>query len=274
MSFLDLKNAFGSVSHLLIRDMLHHIKLPKPIIAYIINGYSQLSAFVKTKFWSTRTFQIQRGVFQGDTLSLLIFLITFNPLLELCHKLPTCGFQLKLPLPNSCGLPPTDAAIYVEWNEPDSDEPPGWYYAIVKQYRNDSKALIEYADFCTEVIDLHSINWFLTRKGQKRYLPLENPPCRFPLKKLRAECEKPKFYHSTAHTVKGYADDISILSSNLQDHKSCLEEFSLRAADLDFILNPENVPLLYLTEQKSIRSPPFQFIPAIPRTLPHHRGRF
>jgi hypothetical protein len=29
MSFLDLKNAFGSVSHLLIHDMLHHINLPK-----------------------------------------------------------------------------------------------------------------------------------------------------------------------------------------------------------------------------------------------------
>jgi hypothetical protein len=127
----------------------------------------------------------------------------------------------------------------VEWNECDSDEPPGWYYAIVKGYDSECKALIEYADSSTESINLHSVKWLLTRKGQKHYLPLDKPPGKFPLKKLRAECEKPKFYLSSAHTTKAYADDISIISSNTQDHKACLDEFSSKAADLDFILKPE-----------------------------------
>ena len=57
-----------------------------PVIFYIVNSYSQLLAFITTKHWSTSDdFKIERGVFQGDALSPLIFLISFNPLIEMCN---------------------------------------------------------------------------------------------------------------------------------------------------------------------------------------------
>lgn len=59
--------------------------------------YSNLTGYVKTRKWSTDVFMIGKGVFQGDTLSPLIFLVAFNPIIQLAESLPTCGFQLSLP---------------------------------------------------------------------------------------------------------------------------------------------------------------------------------
>ena len=76
MTFIDLKNAFGSVSHKLIQDLLHYVKVPVEIRYYIHNLYTNLSAFISTNHWSTGLFPINKGVFQGDTLSPLIFLLS------------------------------------------------------------------------------------------------------------------------------------------------------------------------------------------------------
>ena len=129
------------------------------------------SGSVKIKKRCTSNFDIQRGVFQGDTLSPLIFLLTFNPLIELCNRLPSCGFNLRLPVPNLSGLPPTNTAIHVKWNEDPSDEPSGWYYAVVKEYLPNGQARIEYADHASETLDLHSVRWEHTRKGKKLSYP-------------------------------------------------------------------------------------------------------
>ena len=94
LTFLDLKNAFGSIAHPLIRDMLNHIKLPSQVISYIMNCYSKLSATVKTKEWTSLSFNIKRGVFHGDALSPLIFLVAFNSLIQVCNSLSTCGFRI------------------------------------------------------------------------------------------------------------------------------------------------------------------------------------
>ena len=93
LTFLDLKNVFGSIAHALISDMLNHIKLPSQVISYVMNGYSKLSATVKTKEWTTLPFSIKHGVFQGDTLSPLIFFVAFNPLIQVCNSLSTCGLS-------------------------------------------------------------------------------------------------------------------------------------------------------------------------------------
>jgi len=90
MTFLDLENAVGSVSHELILDMLVHCTLPQEVISYITNLYSKLTVFVKTKEWSTDKFKIGRGVSQGDTFSPVIFLISFNPIIQLAQSLNTC----------------------------------------------------------------------------------------------------------------------------------------------------------------------------------------
>ena len=62
-----------------------------------------------------------------NTLSLLLFLIAFQPVIKLADTLEPDGYQLQLAIPESEGLPPPDSFIYVEWDVEESDEPKGWY---------------------------------------------------------------------------------------------------------------------------------------------------
>ena len=73
LTWFDLKDAFGSVSHDLINHTLKRNKFPDEIIAYINNLYGSLQGQVVTPNWSSELFQFKRGVFQGDPLSPLIF---------------------------------------------------------------------------------------------------------------------------------------------------------------------------------------------------------
>ena len=75
------------IAHPLIKDMLNHIKLPSQVISYIMKGYSKPSATIKTKEWTTRPINIIRGVFQGDTLSPLIFPTPPSVPTQLYHNL-------------------------------------------------------------------------------------------------------------------------------------------------------------------------------------------
>lgn len=119
------------VPHQLIYDMLAYIRLPREVQSYTHSMYSQLSARVVTWNWSTPSFQISRGVFQGDTLSPLIFLLTFNPIIHLANSLLTYGFRIKLSDPIAHDLPKVNSYLYVNWDEEDSNETKGWYLAKV-----------------------------------------------------------------------------------------------------------------------------------------------
>ena len=65
---------------------------------------------------------------------------------------------MKLYVPNSTGLSPPNSAIHIEWNEETSDEPPGLYYATVKEYFANCQALVKYTDSSTELINLRLID--------------------------------------------------------------------------------------------------------------------
>ena len=97
MTFIDLKKAFGSVSHHYIDDILEHIFLPCEFRSYTTCLYSELTGFIATKEWKTNTFPIRRGVFQGDTLSPLIFLVASNPIIKVTQSRPSAAFHLHLP---------------------------------------------------------------------------------------------------------------------------------------------------------------------------------
>ena len=87
MTFIDLQNAFGSVPHQYIFDMLEGVQVPAPYVSYIKSVYSHLSATIQCHQWTTPPISIRRGVFQGDTMSPIIFILTFNPLLKLAEDL-------------------------------------------------------------------------------------------------------------------------------------------------------------------------------------------
>ena len=116
ITFIDLTNAVGSVSHKLIHDILQYIKVPAEIHVYIYNLYSNLRAFISTPQWSTSTFSIRKGVFQSDTYtqSPLIFLVCFTPIVELANSLSSQGFRVRIPISNSEGLSPVGSHFHVE----------------------------------------------------------------------------------------------------------------------------------------------------------------
>ena len=82
ITWFDLEDAFGSVSHMLIPYVMDYYHLPKHIITYITDLYSKLKGRVETHNWKTEIFNFLKGVFQGDPFSGVIFFVVFNPLLE------------------------------------------------------------------------------------------------------------------------------------------------------------------------------------------------
>ena len=94
-TFFDLADAFGSVPHALIDMTLRRNFLPENIVAYFTQIYKNSQAVVSTKSWNTNPFVFRRGVFQGDPISPIIFLMVFNPiLLDLKNKAESVGYKL------------------------------------------------------------------------------------------------------------------------------------------------------------------------------------
>ena len=96
ITWFDLEDAFGSVSHMLIPYVMNYYYIPTQITRYISNLYSKLKGYVKSNKWQSDIFSFLKGVFQGDPFSGIIFLIVFIPILEYIkqHK-ETQGYELK-----------------------------------------------------------------------------------------------------------------------------------------------------------------------------------
>ena len=83
VAWLDLANAYGSVAHNLIQFALEWYHVPANIRELIYHYYDELFVRVKTKQWNSDWFMFQIGLFQGCPLSVVLFLIVFNLLLDL-----------------------------------------------------------------------------------------------------------------------------------------------------------------------------------------------
>ena len=95
-TWLDLKDAFGSVPHVLIPYVMSYYHIPQQIITYITSLYSKLEGKVYTKEWESEFYKFLRGVFQGDPFSGIIFLVVFNTLVEFLKKhKETHGYQIS-----------------------------------------------------------------------------------------------------------------------------------------------------------------------------------
>jgi hypothetical protein len=234
MTLIDLKNAFGSVSHNLIFLMLEFIKMPTEICAYIKSTYSQLTASVSTRNWRTNTFSISQGIFQGDTLSPLVFLLVFNPIINLVKSL-TSGYQIQIALPGR--IPAKGNFIYLQWNKPGSSEPPGWYLCKVVDHAPNSISEVQYNKDTFERVDLNTNVW-------KKFLPLNHPlpEC------MSKEPDSPPFCLSQPHKAKGFADDLNVLSSNSTEHQSALTELEQKCNDLGLSIRPDKCVSLALHE--------------------------
>ena len=144
ITFLDLANAFRSISHQLINDMLIHVQLPASIIGYLEDLYYKL--FISTPDCNTDTFSIQQGVFQGDTISAIISLFCSDPLVKLASQYSFKGYVSCIPIAtrNHSHL----LTLPFTYSEP------GWYKCQVFSYTTDGLSTISYPDHSTETLDL------------------------------------------------------------------------------------------------------------------------
>ena len=81
ISLLDLKNAFGSIHHDLIRLALHYHHLPSVFSELFSNIYNKSFMTVAIgKVW-TDSITVEKDVMHGDPISALLFNLCFNILM-------------------------------------------------------------------------------------------------------------------------------------------------------------------------------------------------
>ena len=175
LSFIDLKNAFGSISHNYISDIIKLIKLLTQFTSYLTNLYSSISAHISTKDWKTQPFPISKGIFQGDTLSPLLFLIAFNPIIQSVVIHHSRGFPLKIPNHTESNPPPTMPKLpYLcsVGGKKILKETLGWYLARVLTVDNLDRAKLQYKKGGhTEEVCLLQIKWTPAKGNGKWFLP-------------------------------------------------------------------------------------------------------
>ena len=88
-------NAYGRVPHELIVFALRHYKFPDEVVEYIVKYYDELIVRIKTRNWKSKWFYYMIGLFQGDHLSVVLFLIAFNLLLDLLQVDRSLGYKLS-----------------------------------------------------------------------------------------------------------------------------------------------------------------------------------
>ena len=93
--WLDLANAYGSVPHKLIEFALNRYRVPQNWIRLIMNYYDSLWTRVSTSAAQSDWKQLQRGIFAGCTISVILFLLAFNVLLEFINANKYPAFKLS-----------------------------------------------------------------------------------------------------------------------------------------------------------------------------------
>ena len=79
---LDLKNAFGKVSHNLLHMVLKYHHIPDHIINLAKSLYANYQLTIATDSYVTSPITVRCGVLQGDSLSPLLFNLVVNALIN------------------------------------------------------------------------------------------------------------------------------------------------------------------------------------------------
>ena len=82
VTLLDLRNAFGEVSHKLISKSLELHSIPPTIINLVENIYNHANVSICVNKMATNKIKVGKGVLQGDPCSPILFNICFNTLIR------------------------------------------------------------------------------------------------------------------------------------------------------------------------------------------------
>ena len=105
VSWIDLANAYGSVRHSMILFTLEWYHVPEEFAKIIFMYYEGLAASVMVGKEQTKWFRFQIGVFQGCTLSTMLFDTAFNTI-----------FDCVLDMEEECGHKFTEVTIEDDWS--------------------------------------------------------------------------------------------------------------------------------------------------------------
>ena len=98
VAWLDIANAYSSVHHSLIQFSLQHYHAPPEFCALMQLMYTGLSATISTEEWCTAPVPLEIGVYQGDPLSVAIFLTVINTLSVTLSTRQDLGFFTGYPV--------------------------------------------------------------------------------------------------------------------------------------------------------------------------------
>jgi hypothetical protein len=95
MLSLDIRDAFGSIPHDLIKNNLLNIGIPSKIGKIILDSYKDATIKIKTRGGTTAEIKIGKGVKQGCPLSPTLFNLGIDPLLRYLKKdFEMCGYPI------------------------------------------------------------------------------------------------------------------------------------------------------------------------------------
>ena len=87
LTYIDFKNAFGSIDHARLLAIMADLGYPLDAVKIVGNIYNHsTTAFTGNSFGTTPPIKINRGTIQGDTLSPYLFIIFLEPLLRWLEK--------------------------------------------------------------------------------------------------------------------------------------------------------------------------------------------
>ena len=94
--FLDFQKAFDTVNHSFLHATLEKIKFGKSFIKLVKTIYNKAEACLTNNGWTSKPFEIQRGIRQGCPLSALLFLLVVEILGNQIRKNTQDGLEVNL----------------------------------------------------------------------------------------------------------------------------------------------------------------------------------
>ena len=155
---------------------------------------------------------------------------SINPTIQSIAVHPCNGYSLVLQKSEE-NCPSQNSFFYALWNEKSSCEKIGWYLAKVLSIDDNGNVTLRYRSGNNiEEVSLLSIDWSHAKGNGKWFLPPNT---------LSIPSKLSPSTHSKPHKVKGYADDLTIITSSCSDHQEVLSQIDKRCSDVCLTIRPD-----------------------------------
>ena len=125
----------------------------------------------------------------------------------------------------------------------------GWYLCKVQHYDPKGTATVVYSDGQIEdMVNIHSVQWIPAAQKRKHFVPLAQGPPKPSLKSNPSG--KVKFAWSNEHKVKAFADDLTLISSDIAAHQADLLSLDSACLELGLEIRPDKCTSLHFTGKK------------------------